>query len=121
MSLSTRSSTNNLFVVPKTHKFSSDHNFFVRAPRAAIELIRQLIISFEMPLWTFKSALKNYLRFKSKPTFNIDHSRSYFVKFFLYNLSVLSYCFFVFTYYPLYRNELFYYYYYYYYYIKGHF
>ena len=32
MSLPTRSSTNNLFVVPKTHKFSSDHNFFMRAP-----------------------------------------------------------------------------------------
>ena len=81
MSLPTRSSTNNFFVVPKTHKFSSDHNFFVRAPRAANELIRQRIISFEMPLGIFKSALNNFLTFKTKSTFNIDHSCSYFVMF----------------------------------------
>ena len=80
MSLPTRSSTNNLFVVPKTLKFSSDHNFFVRAPRAANELIRQQIISFKMHLDIFKSALNKFLTFKSKSTFNIDHSCSYFVK-----------------------------------------
>ena len=74
-----RSSTNNIFVVPKTHKFSSDHNFFVRAPRAANELFRQQI-SFELPLGIFKSALNKFLTFKTKSTFNIDHSCSYFVK-----------------------------------------
>ena len=101
MSLPTRSSTNNLFVVPKIHKFSSDHNFFVRAPRAANELIRQQIISFGMRLGIFKSALNKFLTFKSKSTFNIDHSCSYLVKcfcktaglellFFLYSPIILS-------------------------------
>ena len=80
MSLPTRSSTNNLFVVPKTLKFSSDNNFFVRAPRAANELIRQQMISFEMPLEFFKSALNKFLTFKSISIFIINHSCSYFVK-----------------------------------------
>ena len=101
ISIPTRSSTNNLFVVPKTHKFSDDHNFFVRAPRTANELIRQQIISFEMPLGVFKSALNKLLKFKTKSIFHIDHSCSYlsnvFVKLvglelllFLYSLIILS-------------------------------
>ena len=80
MSLPTQYSTNNLFVVPKTHKFSNDHNFFVRAPRAANELICQRIISFEMPLGISKSALNKFLTFKTKSTFIFDHSCSCFVK-----------------------------------------
>ena len=95
MSLPTRSSTNNLFVVQKTHKFSSDHNFFVRAPRTANELIGQQIVSFEMALGIFKSALNKFLTFKTKSTFNIDPSCSYFVKCFCKTCRsrVIAFCF----------------------------
>ena len=95
ISLPTRSSTNDLVVGQKTHKFSIDHNFFMRAPRTANELIRQQILSFEMPLGIFKSALNKFLTFKTKSTFNIDHSCSYFVKCFCKTCRswVIAFCF----------------------------
>ena len=89
ISLPTRSATNNLFVVPKTHKFWSDQNFFMQAPRTANELTRQQIISFEMPLGIFKSTL-NKLNVQNQVYFYYWSHLLLFCQMFLENLSVLS-------------------------------
>ena len=78
--LATRSSLNGPFRVPAIRKVSSEDNFFIRATRAANELIRLKIISFEMPLKTLKFSLINYLKSRTSNYYNMNCSCSHFVK-----------------------------------------
>ena len=55
-----RFSPHGFFNIPRNKKVSSDANFFVRATRAANELLRLQIVNFMMPLPTFKSELNSY-------------------------------------------------------------
>ena len=48
-----RFSPHGFFNIPRNKKVSSDANFFVRATRAANELLRLQIVNFMMPLPTF--------------------------------------------------------------------
>ena len=84
-SLPTRSATSGLFVIPNTRKLKTDDNFFVRAPRAANELLRLKIISFDMPLGMFKSKLNKFLLLKTSTLFDINRSCTFFVKCFCKN------------------------------------
>ena len=79
-SLPTRSSSNGLFRVPTARKVSSEDNFFIRATRAANELIRLKIISFKMPLKTLKSSLIKYLKSRTSNYYDMNCSCLHFVK-----------------------------------------
>ena len=78
--LPTRSSSNGLFRVSTARKVSSENNVFIRATRAANELIRLKIISFEIPLKTLKSSLINYLKSKTSNFYDMNCSCSHIVK-----------------------------------------
>ena len=80
----TRSSTLGLFSVPKTKKFCSEDNFFVRATRCANELLKPNVIKFDMPLGIFRTKVHIFL-VEKLTYFNIDISCSYFVKCFCKN------------------------------------
>ena len=60
VSLPTRSSSIRLFQIP-SRKIFTDDNFFIRSTRAANELIRLKIISYDMSLTTLKYSLSKYL------------------------------------------------------------
>ena len=78
--LCTRSSSNGLFYIPKSNKFSTNDNFYIRAARSANELINLKIVSFDMPLDIFKSCINRFLTDKTANCFNIDHSCSFYLK-----------------------------------------
>ena len=80
----TRSSAIGLFSVPKTQKFCSEDNFFVRATRCAVELLKLKVFKFEIPLGIFRTRVPNFLVDKLTH-FNIDFSFFYFVKCFCKN------------------------------------
>ena len=82
----TRSSTLGLPIVPKTQKFCSEDNFFVRATRRANELLTLNVIKFDMPLRIFRTKIHIFPAEKLI-SFNIDISCSYFVKCFCTNVA----------------------------------
>ena len=75
----TRSSTLGLFSVPKTQKFCSEDNFFLRANRCANELLKPNVSKFYMPRGIFRTKLQIF-PVEKFIYFNIDISCSYFVK-----------------------------------------
>ena len=80
----TRSLTFELFSVPKTQKFCSEDNFFVRATKCANELLKLNVIKFDMPLGIFRTKVHIFL-VRKLTYFNNDISCSYFVKCFCEN------------------------------------
>ena len=80
----TSSSTFGLFSLPKTQKFCSENNFFVRANRCANELLKLNFIKFDIPLGIFRTKLHVFL-VQKLTHFDIDISGSYFVKCFCKN------------------------------------
>ena len=80
VSLPTRSSSIGLFQIPSSRKISTDDNFFIRSTRAANELIRLKIISYDMSLTTLKHSLSKYLLARTYDFYNLNISCSHFVK-----------------------------------------
>ena len=78
VSLPTRSSSIGLFQIP-SRKISTDDNFFIRSTRAANELIRLKIISFDMSLTTLKHSLSKYLLARTYDFYNLNNSCSHFL------------------------------------------
>ena len=75
ISLPTRSSSNGLFQVPSSRKVSTANNFFIRATRAANELLWLKIISFDMSLIMLKHSLFKYLFARTCDFYNLNNSR----------------------------------------------
>ena len=80
VSLPTRPSSDGLFQIPSSRKFSTDDNFFIRSTRAANELRRLKIISFEMSLTTLKHSLSKYLLARTYDFYNLNTSCSHIVE-----------------------------------------
>ena len=80
VSLPTRSSSIGLFQIPSSRKIFTDDNFFIRSTRAANELIRLKIISFDMSLTTLKHSLSKYLLARTYDFYNLNNSCSHFVE-----------------------------------------
>ena len=80
VSLPTRSSSIGLFQIPSSRKISTDDNFFIRSTRAANEITRLKIISFDMSLTTLKHSLSKYPFARTYDFYNLNNSCSHFVK-----------------------------------------
>ena len=77
----TMSLTLGLLSVPKTQKFCSEDNYFVRATRCANELLKLNVIKFDMPMGIYRTKVNIFL-VQKLTHFNIDISCSYFVEMF---------------------------------------
>ena len=71
-----------LFQIPSSRKSSTGDSFFIRSTRAANELIRLKMISFDMSLITLKHSLSKYILARTYDFYNLNNSCSHFVKWF---------------------------------------